>query len=240
MALVFTLLGNGLGLSTKMVPKEASGQYRYVGTQKFQVPKADSLLVSEDEIGRRPPTEAEIQLIMKCAPLWQRGTSQKSNNEYSPLRLTVTGGATLPSGACAKTDFTTPAAFKNFYVGGSRYRLFNRDTGEVLVVENKPSFIQKGFDFVADNMCWLAAGTLVATGGGATMALTAKTSCDGVKAALQSQSSSSSQSASSGSPDGNPLLQKKSWVAEHPVATGAIAVGGVGVIGAVLFAILRR
>jgi len=43
-----------------------------------------------------------------------------------------------------------------------------------------------------------------------------------------------------GAPDGGGLMPKKSWVAEHPVATGAIVVGSLGVVGIALKIFLGR
>lgn len=218
-------LSGALGTAT-MVPADSSGVKEKRNGISFMLPdqRVDRILVDANAPGRRPPTEAEIQQILKCGSRLDRGCFETSLVKcYSPC------DTALP---------TYNKGLRRFSVG-SVNKYLDSKTGLVVVVKNT-SPLETAYDFVKDNICWIAAGTMVATGTGATMAVKVKMTCDAVRAAMSSGGGAPAPGFDPGFDPGAGGGGEKSWISKHPVATGAIAVGGMGAIGAVLMAIFRR
>jgi hypothetical protein len=234
-------LSGALGTAT-MVPQDSSGVPEKRNGISFMLPdqRVDRLMVPENQPGRRPATEAEIQQILKCPKdCWKYPCSM-------PNMGMCVGSSCGQFHPCATQPTLYARGLRQFSVGSVR-KYFDTKTGLVVVVKNT-SPLETAYDFVKDNLCWVAAGALVASGAGAPVAISAKATCEAVRASLRSGGGAPAPSGGAPAPgfdpgaggEGNVKPEKPSWISQHPVATGAIAVGGMGAIGAVLLAIFRR
>lgn len=236
---VYALRGTLSGDPASLVPIEGVMSEGVYLTEKrnglpFALPdqRVDRALQDVNTPGRRPPTEYEIQEILKCdaSGLHKSGCYDPAGN--NPM--------------CFATCSTDPISFgkglRRFRTGSNEWRYYEPKTGMV-VINKVSSPLSTAYDFIKDNICWVAAGvTVVASRGDVKVTTKVKTTCDQIRAALKGSGGAPAPGGDAGAGGGVDQTPKKdpSWISQHPVATGAIAVGGMGAVGAVLLAIFRR
>jgi hypothetical protein len=190
-----------------------------VNGQLFQVGSPQGPFVdSTTWLGKRPPSLSEQALIGSFKNTW-------AALGKACVQQGVGCAVGAVSGPYLKSNFTVPTAFQNFYRDAAIEKLYNPDTGEVLIIKNDPSWLASKLNDVLKycNYGVVAAGV----GGGPAAAGAATAGC----ALLTSGTPPSG----SNTPAGTQLTPKK-------MSTGAkvaLGVGGAGVLGAIVYGISR-